>query len=175
MKSNKPLFHYYLSLGANLGDRMKSLSSAREFLAGLGRIEQLSPVYQTSPVGLDQAPFFLNAVLHLASQLEPADLLREIKSYEKKAGRDQEQGHNRSRLIDIDILAAPGLTVDLPGLQIPHPRLHGRLFVLKPLADIAPGLNHPLLQKSISSLLAELKSNESVEFYCSFPAGKDRD
>lgn len=153
---------------------MKSLSSARDFLAGLGRIKQLSPVYQTSPVGLDQAPFFLNAVLHLASLLEPAELLREIKSYEKKAGRDQRQGHNRSRLIDIDILAAPGLTVDLPELQIPHPRLHDRLFVLKPLADIAPGLIHPLLHKSVASLLAELKSDESAEFYGSFPAGENR-
>ena len=159
---------YYLSLGANLGDRIASLQAAKGFLAGLGELLQSSSIYESTPVGMPGAPLFLNAVVSMDSRHEPRDLLKLIKQYEKNAGRDELQGHYLPRMIDIDIVMIPDTFITAPGLCLPHPEMHKRAFVLLPLLTIAPDLVHPVSGKNVRQMLDNLSSDERVEFFCPF-------
>lgn len=147
----------YIALGGNLGDRPANLQATIDALqvGGHVRVEKLSPVYETAPFGYADQPDFLNMVLEATTDLEPAALLAFLKEIEAALGRSP-SFRNGPRPIDLDIIFYDNLTLDTPTLQIPHPRLRGRSFVLKPLNDLAPGYVHPVLGLSVAELLGEI-------------------
>ena len=151
----------YLALGSNLGDRMGNLASAVEHLSQKVNIKKVSTVYETEPVYYKEQSLYLNAVLSTVTELEPSDLLRFVKSIESDLGR-QPSFRNAPRTIDIDILFYGDQVAETAELIIPHPRIAERAFVLVPLAEIAPGLVHPLLQKRVSELLAVVEGVDGV-------------
>jgi 2-amino-4-hydroxy-6-hydroxymethyldihydropteridine diphosphokinase len=142
----------YLGLGANLGDREANLERAVVALARLGRVSR-SRWYETEPVGLPGAPSFLNGAVKLETDLVPEALLVETRGIERELGRDPTR-RSGSRAIDVDILLFGPQVVKRAGLEIPHPRLHLRAFVLVPLVEIAPALVHPVFGQTMAELLA---------------------
>ena len=151
----------YLGLGSNLGDRVGNLASAVERLSQKITIKKLSSVYETEPVYYKEQPLYLNAVLSAVTKLDPFELLRFVKSIESTLGR-QPSFRNAPRTIDIDILFYGDQVAETAELIIPHPRIAERAFVLVPLAEIAPRLVHPLLQKKVSELLAVVEGVDGV-------------
>jgi len=145
----------YIALGSNLGDRMGNLTSAVERLSQKMTIKKVSSVYETEPVYYEEQPLYLNAVVSALTELEPSDLLRFVKGIESDLGR-QLSFRNAPRLIDIDILFYGDRVVQTAELTIPHPGIAGRAFVLVPLAEIAPGLVHPVIYKKVKDLLSEV-------------------
>lgn len=146
----------YLGLGSNLGDRQANLHRALELLSADVKVAQVSPTYDTAPVGNTDQPRFLNLVCKAKTLLSPPHLLTFVKNIETKMGRTPGP-RNSPRPIDIDILFYGGLVLETPALVIPHPRLTERAFVLAPLADIAPRLKHPVSGKTVRQMLKELK------------------
>lgn len=142
-----------LALGTNLGDRFANLLAAFAALPPAVHVLVQSPVYETPPWGLASQPAFLNMVLKGETHLVPLALLAHLKRLETKLGR-QPAVRWGPRLIDMDILFYGELVLDIPELILPHPQLHERAFVLVPLADLEPGLVHPVLGKSVRQLLA---------------------
>lgn len=127
----------FLSLGSNLGDRRKFLEEA---VGSLGRsVQAVSPVYETDPVSGPDQDRFLNIVVELATELGPRELLAVCHRLESGANRVRQERWG-PRTLDVDILCIDGVIVDEPDLQIPHPRMGERRFVLAPLADLAPEL-----------------------------------
>jgi 2-amino-4-hydroxy-6-hydroxymethyldihydropteridine diphosphokinase len=151
----------YLSLGSNLGDREQMLQSALDRLHGAGlRILRLSPVYETEPVGLKEQRLFLNLAAEAETDLFPMLLLSRIQKVELQLGRKRTGPPNGPRSIDIDILFYGRFTVRSARLEIPHPRLHERRFVLGPLVELAPELRHPTLGRTMRDLLASLEGQK---------------
>lgn len=150
-----------LGLGSNQGDRVRNLERA---LGDLGRdvvFEDISWVYETEPVGFRDQPNFLNLVCMGYTRLNPRELLQRAKEIERRLGRKPGPRFG-PRPIDVDILAYGDRIVALPGLEIPHPRLRERRFVLEPLAEIAPDWRDPRDGKSAKELLDELEASEGV-------------
>jgi len=144
--------HLYLALGSNLGDRLANLEAAQAALLPSVRPQSASPVYETPPWGYLDQPAFLNQVIEAGTDLNPEDLLDFLKRLEVDLGR-QPGARYGPRLIDLDILFYDDLILKSPRLTIPHPHLHKRAFMLVPLADLAPGLYHPVLGETIEDLL----------------------
>jgi 2-amino-4-hydroxy-6-hydroxymethyldihydropteridine diphosphokinase len=142
----------YLAMGSNLGVRSANLKNAINNLTPQMNVKAKSHVYETAPWGFTDQPAFLNQVVKAETYLEPEALLQHLKRLESVMGRVP-SFQNGPRLIDIDILFFDDLVLDSPIVQIPHPRLHERAFVLMPLNDLCPDLVHPVLQKSVSELL----------------------
>jgi len=142
----------YLALGSNLGVRSANLKNAINNLTPQMNVKAKSHVYETAPWGFTDQPAFLNQAIKVETYLEPEALLQHLKRLESVMGRVP-SFQNGPRLIDIDILFFDDLVLDSPFVQIPHPRLHERAFVLMPLNDLCPDLVHPVLQKSVSELL----------------------
>lgn len=152
----------YLSLGSNLGSRKAQLTTATKLLTErAGYIPALSGFYETEPWGYDSIHPFLNIAAHLETSLTPLELLTITQQIEQELGRIPKKDKNRyeDRPIDIDILLYNNLVSDNPKLIIPHPLMHQRLFVLEPLAEIAPKVIHPVLKRPIAELLEELRKN----------------
>jgi len=145
----------YIALGTNLGERLANLRKAIESMPPKITVLAESHVYETPPWGFEDQPAFLNLVVKAETELEPEPLLKYLKQLEVELGREQNFRWG-PRLIDLDILFYDDLVLDSPPLVIPHPRLHERAFVLVPLADVAPDLIHPVFQRSVSDLLAEV-------------------
>jgi 2-amino-4-hydroxy-6-hydroxymethyldihydropteridine diphosphokinase len=148
----------HVALGSNVGDRLGRLREAVRALEALGRVTARSSVWETeavdSPAG---AGDFLNAVVALETTLSPAALLAALHAIERRAGRAREgEPRNAPRTLDLDLLLAGDRILDEGGLELPHPRLHLRSFVLAPLAEIAPAAVHPILHRSIGALLDAL-------------------
>jgi 2-amino-4-hydroxy-6-hydroxymethyldihydropteridine diphosphokinase len=150
----------YVGLGSNLGDRAAQLSAAARALADCAGLELVasSRVYETAPVGPPGQGPYLNAVLWLKSELGCRALLELLLGLEIRAGRQRDAGEVRwgPRCLDLDLLLVGDRCVDEVGLQVPHPRLHERAFVLEPLCDLAPDLRHPIMNCSIAELKSQL-------------------
>ncbi|WP_114778707.1 2-amino-4-hydroxy-6-hydroxymethyldihydropteridine diphosphokinase [Botryobacter ruber] len=145
----------YLLLGGNLGDRISYLDQARKKIAtAVGPVMRSSGLYETAAWGKTDQPAFLNQVLEVQTEQSPEQVLQIINAIEHDLGRIRAE-HWGSRVIDIDILFYDDLVLQTQRLTIPHPQLHLRRFTLQPLAEIAPDLLHPLLQKNIRELLQE--------------------
>jgi len=153
----------FLSLGTNLGDRVENLRAALQALLPIVDIQAVSPVFETPPWGFTEQPSFLNMVVQGNTELNPAALLSRLKSIEADLGR-QPSFRYGPRLIDLDILYFGNQVFELESLSIPHPRLQERAFVLVPLAELAPGLRHPLLGKTASELLAAVDQGDIHPF-----------
>lgn len=153
----------YLGIGSNLGDRESNLRNAVEKLGEYaGKILKVSSVYETEPWGFKSDEKFLNMVVELETSLKPSGLLGRLLMIESMMGRLREGKQYSSRIIDIDILFYGNLGCYTKALEIPHPKLHERKFVLAPLAEIVPDLVHPVLKKSITQLLSECSDKGNV-------------
>jgi len=154
-----------IALGSNLGDRMANLRAARQAIGELvGNKHPLaSSVYETEAINCEPgAEKFLNVVLEIDYDGDPTELLEHMIRIEESLGRKRDHDRNVSRKIDIDLLYADELAVSNEQLQLPHPRMHLRRFVLQPLADIRPDLVLPDQTRSVRQLLAELKDSATV-------------
>jgi len=156
------MLHFtYLSLGSNIGNRENHLYDAIARLQAVGRVVAVSSFYETEPVEFTEQPWFLNCVVSLETAETPAQLLATLLAIEQEMGRVRNQKKG-PRTIDIDILLLGDTILDSPELTIPHPALHQRRFVLEPLAEIAPDVQHPILKKTIRRLLEELPAGQTV-------------
>jgi 2-amino-4-hydroxy-6-hydroxymethyldihydropteridine diphosphokinase len=143
----------YLSLGSNVGDRPPNLRTAIAALDGAGvKVRRVSKIYETEPVDYREQDWFLNCVVEGETALTAAELLQGLRRIEKKMGSAKAFAKG-PRIIDLDILYFDDAVIDSEGLQIPHPRLADRRFVLVPLAEIAPGLRHPVSQRTTAEML----------------------
>jgi 2-amino-4-hydroxy-6-hydroxymethyldihydropteridine diphosphokinase len=143
----------YLLIGGNMGDRLKNLSESTNYIEKeVGAILKKSSIYETAAWGVTDQPSFLNQVLFVSTKLSAEDVLKTILSIEEKMGRKRVEKMG-PRTIDIDILFYNDEIISLPNLSVPHPHIANRRFVLAPLAEIAPVLFHPVLQKNITELL----------------------
>lgn len=148
----------FLSLGSNLGDRETHLNQALERLEAAGiHILRRSSIYETEPRDLLDQPWFLNLVVEVETELFPRLLLARIQAIELGMGRKREVSKG-PRTIDIDILLYGAFVIDTRELQVPHPRMSERRFVLEPLAEIAPDLSHPVNGKSVREMLSETQA-----------------
>jgi 2-amino-4-hydroxy-6-hydroxymethyldihydropteridine diphosphokinase len=148
----------YLSIGSNLGNRSEN---CRNGIDQVGRLvsttlKKQSSLYETEPVGYTNQGWFLNAAVKIETMLNPSDLLQQLKVIELDSGRDYNQVRFGPRTLDLDILLYEDLVINSASLVIPHPRMHERRFVLKPLCEIDPSIVHPVLKKSVARLLCEL-------------------
>ena len=149
----------YIGLGSNLGDRGDTLMAAVKQLAAVAGVDvrRISQFVITEPVGgPEDQPKYLNAAAEIETTLEPRELLGELQRIEASLGRDRSKEQRWGpRTCDLDILLMGETVLATDELTIPHPRMHERLFVLRPLAQIAPMVVHPRLRKSVVQLLAE--------------------
>lgn len=156
-----------IALGSNLGDRMENLRAARDLLAGISTGPVLSAaVYQTAPVGCPEgSPDFLNTVIEINFDGEPLELLALTQSFQKQLGRVDSPIRNAPRVIDIDILYLGDTVFSNEALDLPHPRITQRRFVIQPLAEIRPDLILPGDDLNISQHLANLPDSEPLPTY----------
>ena len=154
----------YIGIGSNLGDKVYQCEEAiTEILKADHHILLAkSSLFKTKPMGYTSQDCFINGVIKIETDLEPLDLLRVLKEIESRLGR-KETFRWGPRAIDLDILFFDAKEIHVEGLQIPHPLLHERQFVLIPLAEIDRGLIHPLLKKSIGELSDNLTEDQGVE------------
>jgi 2-amino-4-hydroxy-6-hydroxymethyldihydropteridine diphosphokinase len=146
----------YLALGSNVGDREANLREALERLSASEiRVIQRSSLYETAPQDLLDQPWFLNAVVEVQSELFPLQLLARVRAIEREMGRRRVIPKG-PRNIDIDILFYGRAVIVAPELEVPHPRMAQRRFVLEPLAEIAPNFRHPVTGKTAHEMLASI-------------------
>ena len=162
---SKVFFHTaYVALGSNLGDKEANLRKALELLEERGgEVVKTSSFICTEPYGVTDQPQFLNGVCEVRTSLEPLELLHTLLDIEQEMGRVRLR-HWGERNIDLDLLLYEDVVMDTPQLKLPHPDMQNRDFVLLPLAEIAPELVHPILQKSIEELSNLYISKRAVIF-----------
>ncbi len=152
----------YIAVGANLGDRIAGCRRGVELLSESTdlKVIQHSAYYYSEPVGFADQPWFVNAVFKASTALEPYTLLTELKKAEKAAGRQQDGIRFGPRVVDLDLIFYDDRVIRTSGLIVPHPRMHERAFVLRPLCDIAPDLVHPVFGRRVADLLADNASGQ---------------
>lgn len=154
----------FIGVGSNLGNRFNNILRAKELFEKNGiKIIKESRIYESEPVGYKNQRKFLNGVLEISTSLSARELLKTLQEIEKKMGRRPETFRWGPRIIDLDILFYGEEIISEDGLDIPHPEIPKRRFVLLPLAEIAPDFVHPVLERDISNLLKECPDNSEVE------------
>ena len=151
----------YIAMGSNLGDRHANIQGGLDAIAGLEttQIVQCSTIIETAPIGPGEQGRYLNGVAHIQTGLEPRELLKALLNIEASLGRDRASEIRwGARTLDLDVLVYGDQVIDQPGLEIPHPRLHSRSFVLVPLCEVAPDLMLPKYKKTPRVLLRALES-----------------
>lgn len=150
----------YLGIGSNLGDKEQHIEAAVNHIEELvGKIVSRSALYVTEPWGFSSQNSFINAAVGVETMLSPRNVLHATKEIERQMGRARKssEGRYEDRIIDIDILLYDDWIIEEADLIIPHPLMSQRLFVMQPLAEIAPELMHPVLRKSIKELLISIQ------------------
>ena len=156
----------YISLGSNLQDRAGNINESLHLLSNLGniRINRKSSIYETEPVGGPPQGYFLNQVIEIELNFTPEELISRLLAIEEKLGRRKGEKWG-PRQIDLDLLLFDDLVLKKPDLEVPHPYLSKRRFILVPLAEINPELIHPLLKKKIKDILKDLKDKKEVRLF----------
>ena len=153
----------YLSIGSNIGDREAHLREAVARLEQAGvQVLRRSSIFETEPQNVKDPGWFLNAVVEAETELFPMQLLARTQAIERDLGRRRLKS-GAPRTIDIDILLYGNFAIHTPHLEIPHPRMTARRFVLEPLAQIAPGLRHPLTGRTVREMLGEIQGQRVIE------------
>ena len=154
----------YISIGSNVGNRLdnckNSLTSLAESKTSI--IKSRSPFYMTEPVYYINQDWFVNLVVKIETGLDPFRLLDKLKLIENNAGRDHNAERFGPRILDLDIIMYDDFVINSPELIIPHPRMHKRRFVLKPVCDIDPHIVHPVLKRDMQYLLDSLDDDGQV-------------
>ncbi|MCF8045490.1 MAG: 2-amino-4-hydroxy-6-hydroxymethyldihydropteridine diphosphokinase, partial [Desulfarculaceae bacterium] len=153
----------YISIGSNIGDRESNLTRAADALdqSESVTVTAVSPFYMTEPVDYTDQDWFVNAVLKVETGLLPRELLSLLKGIETKMGRHEKSVRFGPRVIDLDIVYYADQILKEEGLEIPHPRMHKRYFVLQPLCDIDRDVPHPVFQKTPDEFLREMNDKEN--------------
>jgi 2-amino-4-hydroxy-6-hydroxymethyldihydropteridine diphosphokinase len=148
----------YISVGSNLGRKLDNCRKAIRTLTSCDkcRLIDQSLVYQTEPVDFKDQDWFVNYAVKIETTLDPFSLLDALKTIERDSGRTNDTVRFGPRVIDLDIILYDAMVVNTPKLEIPHPRMHKRRFVLKPICDIDPDIIHPVYHRSVQSLLENL-------------------
>lgn len=154
----------YIGIGSNLGDKIAHCEKAISEILNIDRHRLLSrsSLFKTRPIGYTAQDLFVNGVVKIETDLEPLDLYRTLKTIELRLGR-KETFRGGPRVIDLDLLLFDDRRIETEELQVPHPRLHERQFVLIPLSEIDPNLIHPVLKKTVGELLEEIEEVQGVE------------
>ncbi len=158
----------YLSIGTNLGDRIKNIDDSIELIQSeAGPLIAKSSIYTTEPVGFSAETDFLNLCISIRTELPPLELIEKLKSIEFNLGRKKKSANGvyQSRLIDIDIILYDNKIMATEELTIPHERYNQRMFVLKPLAQIAANIYDPVQGKRIKQLLTECIDQSTIQLY----------
>ena len=158
----------YLSLGSSVGNRAENIARAIEALAMHDiRVVKQSSLYETEPVEMREPEWFLNCVVEAQTDLPPRELMRALLEIERSLGRERTASVTQKlpRIIDLDILFYGSDVIREAGLEIPHPRMAERRFVLVPLAEIAPGVMHPVLKKTVREVLLETNDRSEVRLF----------
>jgi 2-amino-4-hydroxy-6-hydroxymethyldihydropteridine diphosphokinase len=152
----------YISIGSNLGDRAAHLRRATHELTSAGiEVVRVSPFYRTEPVDYRPQPWFMNCVVEVRTELMPLRLLSALHRIEQRMGR-RRTVRRGPRTIDLDILFYDNAVIRSVPLEVPHPRLANRNFVLVPLSDLAPTLRHPLTRQTVAEMLQESPDHSQV-------------
>lgn len=148
----------YISIGSNIGHKLENCKNSLTSLAEskTSVIKSRSPFYMTEPVDYINQDWFVNLVVKIETRLDPFRLLDKLKSIQSNAGRNHNAERFGPRILDLDIIMYDDFVINSPELIIPHPRMHKRRFVLKPICDIAPHIVHPVLKKDMQCLLDSL-------------------
>jgi 2-amino-4-hydroxy-6-hydroxymethyldihydropteridine diphosphokinase len=154
-----------ISVGSNMGDKRANCQQGIDRLLSAGCVlVNVSRFYRTSPVDYLDQDWFVNAAVKVETPLAPLDLLAALQAIQKQAGRTKSGIRFGPRVLDLDIIFYDQLVMKTAELEIPHPRMHKRRFVLRPICDIDPEIVHPLLNIPLKSLLKQLGDNEQEVF-----------
>ncbi len=164
----------YIGLGSNLGDGRENLCKAWQQLGNIPGIilGEISRPFDSKPLDMESEHRFTNAVGCLQTDLLPQELLSQLLEVEKKLGRDRSKGKDRT--VDLDLLLYGERILEMPGLTVPHPEMVNRLFVLAPLAELAPELVHPRIKKTMTRLLDEFQSDDQDIFPMTWNIGENQ-
>jgi 2-amino-4-hydroxy-6-hydroxymethyldihydropteridine diphosphokinase len=149
----------YISVGSNMGERLDNCSTGIGLLDATGdiRVERVSDFYLTEPMEIADQAWFVNGAIEVSTRLDPLHLLVALKTIESNMGRKTTDVRFGPRILDFDIIFYNNDIIDAPQLVVPHPRMHNREFVLRPMCDLIPELVHPVFNKNITQLMQGIK------------------
>lgn len=162
MKDEFQYQRVFICLGSNIGDKVQHCKNGIDALIGSGNaiLKNQSPFYYSEPTDFKDQDWFINGVIEIETRLEPIELIKTLKSIERQEGRTESTVQFGPRVLDMDIIFFDDWIIRLPGLVIPHPRMHLRRFVLQPLCDINPNVVHPVFKQTVKSMLEQITPDQ---------------